>query len=156
MDADEGAVVTGREGETTAGLLKSREDWLRVVAIPAPHGGFDIALVIDGSYDFLLNDPRPLQASWLRRVKAALAADGLPVGVPLADCPGAAAMHGADVETSGAGLVLLGDILRGAVVDSPGSPTDGYADDSASEPTTATGPSGVNLALTLEHLSEEA
>lgn len=80
--------------ETTAGLLKLHEDWLRVVAIPSKHGGFDIAVVVDGSYSLDGYDPVQVEKSWLERIKAAMETDGLPLGVPLSKCPGRAAMLG--------------------------------------------------------------
>ncbi|MFI7114006.1 hypothetical protein ACIBK9_47350 [Nonomuraea sp. NPDC050227] len=82
--------------ETTAGLLKIREDWLKVIAIESPHGGFDIAVVIDGSYDRQYYDPADLKETWAKRLKAALAVDGLPLGVPLSQCPNKAALLGGE------------------------------------------------------------
>jgi hypothetical protein len=82
--------------ETAAGLLKMREDWLKVITVPAQHGGFDVALVIDGSYDPAYYDATDLKRSWARRLMDALAADGLPLGVPLAECAGRAAVLGGE------------------------------------------------------------
>lgn len=82
--------------ETTAALLKMREEWLRVVAIPSKHGGFDIAIVIDGSYDSTYYDPTGVAKGWLKRIGEALARDGLPLGVPINDCPGRATVFGGD------------------------------------------------------------
>lgn|GEM_PF-5699861 len=79
--------------ETTAALLKMREDWLRVVAVPSRYG-FDIAVVVDGTYSLDGYDPAEVARGWLDRIKAALAADGLPLGVPLGECAGRAAVLG--------------------------------------------------------------
>lgn len=79
---------------TTAGLLKIREDWLKVIAVPSPHGGFDIALVIDGTYSLDHYDPTELLRTWNVRIREALAQDGLPLGVPISKCPGRAAVLG--------------------------------------------------------------
>lgn len=73
----EGAPMTSE----TAKWLKSREDWLRVVAIPSPYGGFDVALVIDGSYS-LDAGPRRVVRGHAERLMEALAADGVPLGRP--------------------------------------------------------------------------
>lgn len=62
----------------TAKWLKSRENWLEVVAIPNPGGGFDIALVIDGSYS-LESGPQRVARGHLERILSALKADGLPL-----------------------------------------------------------------------------
>ncbi|MGI5274704.1 hypothetical protein ACQEUU_37105 [Nonomuraea sp. CA-218870] len=82
--------------ETTAALLKMREEWLRVVAIPSKHGGFDIAVVIDGSYDATYYDPTDVAKGWLNRIGEALARDGLPLGVPINACSGRATVFGGD------------------------------------------------------------
>lgn len=66
----------------TAKWLKSREDWLRVIAIPGAHGGFDIALVIDGTYA-VDSGVRRLVRSHAERLMAALKADGMPLGRPV-------------------------------------------------------------------------
>jgi len=66
----------------TAKWLKSREDWLRVIAIPGAHGGFDIALVIDGTYA-VDSGVRRLVRSHAERLMAALKADGTPLGRPV-------------------------------------------------------------------------
>lgn len=59
----------------TAKWLKSREGWLRVIAVPAPSGGFEIAVVIDGSYA-LEAGPRRIARGHAERIAAALRADG--------------------------------------------------------------------------------
>ncbi|MEV0584055.1 hypothetical protein [Nonomuraea sp. NPDC050310] len=82
--------------ETVAGLLKVREDWLRVMAIPSKHGGIDVVLVIDGSYSLDRYDPSELEREWDARIRAAFATDGLPLGVPLKDCPGRATVLGGE------------------------------------------------------------
>jgi len=64
----------------TASWLKSRENWLRVVAIPN-HGGFEIALVIDGTYS-LESGPKRVARHHIERIMAALEADGLPLRRP--------------------------------------------------------------------------
>lgn len=66
----------------TADLFKRREDHFRVVVIPNRWGGYDIAMVIDGSY----GDPADARVNaddFKRQIENALAADGMPYGVPL-------------------------------------------------------------------------
>jgi hypothetical protein len=36
--------------DTWAELLDERRDWLRVTTIVRPDGGFDVALILDGTY----------------------------------------------------------------------------------------------------------
>lgn len=82
--------------ETIAGLLKLHEDWLRIVAIPGKHGGFDIAVVIDGTYNLDSADPVQVEKGWRDRIAAAMETDGLPLGVPLSRCPGRAKLLGGE------------------------------------------------------------
>ncbi|MEV4181660.1 hypothetical protein AB0J28_09455 [Streptosporangium canum] len=66
----------------TADLFKRREDHFRVVVVPNRWGGYDVAVVIDGSY----GDPADARHSaddFKRQIEAALTADGFPYGVPL-------------------------------------------------------------------------
>ena len=66
----------------TADLFKRREDHFRVVVVPNRWGGFDVALVIDGGYADPA-DARYNADDFKRQIEAALAADGMPYGVPL-------------------------------------------------------------------------
>ncbi|MET8985896.1 hypothetical protein ABZW49_10645 [Nonomuraea wenchangensis] len=66
----------------TADLFKRREDHFRVVVVPNRWGGYDVALVIDGSYANPA-DARYHADDFKRQIEAALAADGMPYGVPL-------------------------------------------------------------------------
>lgn len=66
----------------TADLFKRREDHFRVVVVPNRWGGYDVALVIDGSYANPA-DARRNADDFKRQIEAALAADGMPYGVPL-------------------------------------------------------------------------
>lgn len=66
----------------TADLFKRREDHFRVIVVPNRWGGYDVALVIDGSYADPA-DARRNADDFKRQVEEALAADGFPYGVPL-------------------------------------------------------------------------
>lgn len=66
----------------TADLFKRREDHFRVIVVPNRWGGYDVALVIDGSYADPA-DARHNADDFKRQIEAALAADGMPYGVPL-------------------------------------------------------------------------
>lgn len=66
----------------TADLFKRREDHFRVVVVPNRWGGYDVAMVIDGSYGDPA-DARRVADDFKRQIEAALAADGMPYGVPL-------------------------------------------------------------------------
>lgn len=66
----------------TADLFKRREDHFRVVVVPNRWGGFDVALVIDGSYADPA-DARRVADDFKRQIEEALAADGVPYGIPL-------------------------------------------------------------------------
>lgn len=66
----------------TADLFKRREDHFRVVVVPNRWGGYDVAVVIDGSY----GDPADARVNaddFKQQIEAALAADGMAYGVPL-------------------------------------------------------------------------
>jgi hypothetical protein len=74
-------------GEDLRHLLKVREDIARAMKDTRfPHlnrwGGYDVALVIDGSYANPANARRNAD-DFKRQIDAALAADGMPYGVPL-------------------------------------------------------------------------
>ncbi len=54
-------------------LLKRREDRLRVIVVPGDHGGYDVALVLDGTYGDL-TDAMFHAASFREQVAVALTA----------------------------------------------------------------------------------
>jgi hypothetical protein len=81
----------------TAALLKRREDHFRVVVVPNRWGGYDVALVIDGSYANPA-DARRVADDFKRQIEAALAADGMPYGVPLSPEAGRPMLVDAAVE----------------------------------------------------------
>ncbi|MFD1546946.1 hypothetical protein [Nonomuraea guangzhouensis] len=66
----------------TADLFRRREDHFRVVVVPNRWGGYDVALIIDGSYADPA-DARRVADDFKRQIEEALAADGMPYGVPL-------------------------------------------------------------------------
>jgi hypothetical protein len=63
-----------------ADWLKSREDWLRVIATPNIHGGFDIAVVVDGTYSIDHNNPRELCQRFANQIAVAMKTDGVSLG----------------------------------------------------------------------------
>lgn len=65
----------------TADFFKWREDWMRFIAVPNRHGNYDVAIVVDGGYG--LADALRNAEDYRRKLAAAMAADGLPMGVPL-------------------------------------------------------------------------
>ncbi|MDH2424808.1 hypothetical protein [Sphaerisporangium sp. TRM90804] len=81
----------------TADLFKRREDHFRVVVVPNRWGGYDVALVIDGSYANPA-DARHSADDFKRQIEEALAADGYPYGVPLNSATGRPQVVGTAVE----------------------------------------------------------
>lgn len=80
-----------------ADLLKRREDWLQTVVIPNRWGGYDVALILDGSYADPA-DARVNAEDFRRQILEALAADGYPAGVPLNSATGRPQLVEAAVE----------------------------------------------------------
>lgn len=68
------------EDSSVREFLADRREWLKVRVVPGWGDGWDIALILDGTYSSSATDPEYKAAMldyWTERVSAVLAAEGI-------------------------------------------------------------------------------